>query len=145
MSLDILGKSTTNKPKLDGRSDIELVSGVTLVEQQMETLCNTEAANRKTGARGQRIYNRGVGINLKQFIFRNDTPPTRAAIKNELLRLNELMPSISIDQQGIQVYTDPLGEYKWVVEIRYLLKPTGSTELFVLPLFKRNRFSEVKG
>lgn len=144
MTLNILGATLSNNPTLEGRSDYELVTGVQVVQESIATLFDTEAANPETGAGGERVYNRNVGLNLKQFLFRNDDAQVRAAIKAEALKINEFEPRQVTSPEGVRVVTDASGEYRWKVFLTFTLLATNTQYNFVVPLFKRGRYGEVK-
>lgn len=142
-NISVIGKGIKFPVRLKNRTDIELVSGNERIKQKIKILVKTSAANPSTGKGGDRVYNRNVGLNLKQYLFKNDTPTNRAKIVQELLRIPTFEPSIIITEDMLSVTTDPLNQNKLLLKIGYEIEATGQRDSLVVPLFKRNRFGEI--
>ncbi len=129
--------------KLNGRTDLEKTTGVRSIKEAIETLMLTNASNPNSGLGGDRVYNRKVGLNIIQYLFRTDTPTNRAALKDELLKIPIFEPRIDLRKSGIIVFRDPSREHVWIIKLRYRILQTGETRNQVTPLFVRERFTQI--
>lgn len=141
--ISLSGQSILRGFALDGRSDLELVSGLPSIKDAIETLLLTDAANSETGVGGERVFNRGIGLNIIRYLFRSDTPINRAGLKAELMRIPEFEPRIRMNESGVQIAKDPLRPTLWVIKLKYEIIVTGETRNQVVPLFTRDRFVEI--
>ena len=144
---DYIGTGLSTEMNLTGRSDFERLSGASLLDNSIITLLSTKAANDGTRRGGERIYNRGIGINLAQFLFRADALDLRQEVVEEIRKIEEFEPRIILTT--IEVASDkelrPAGFVAglFIVKISYTIISTGEQRNLVVPILTTDNYYQI--
>jgi phage baseplate assembly protein W len=147
MADDLIGTGLTSVFVLEDRSSIELLSGAALIDNSIVTLINTEAANSDSRLGGDRVYNRGIGLNFAQFLFKSDDLDLRTSLINEVNKLPLFEPRIEI--LNTNVFSDqersPAGFTPGllILEITYRIVITSEIRNLIIPILTKDRFFQI--
>lgn len=148
---NLIGADIAYLPILEGRTDLELVTGLELLDQSLICCIAQDQANPNNRTGGSRIYNRNVGLRLSRVLFYNLSPATREIVKKELLRIPSLEPRIDIQERDIAIMSGeelgtPPGDerhHTLIALIRYRVVRTAQQRNLIVPLIKPAQYQIV--
>lgn len=147
MADDLIGTGLTSNLVLEDRSSWEVLTGAALLDNSIINLIDTQAANSETRMGGQRVFNRGIGLNFAQFLFKSDDMDLRVGLIEEVAKLSLFEPRIEIVNTEVfsEFEQDPRGgdPHLLFLKITYRIVITSEIRNLIIPILTKDRFFEI--
>ena len=107
---------------LDNIDNASTKTTLEAAKQNIYNLCNTES--------GERIFQPGLGIQIKKFLFEPFTEDTVNAIKQTLLEsINYWLPYLKLISIDVKMYDNNAGDYRnrMLISVHFSLKRDPNT------------------